>query len=91
MAAIQEYRTRICFFFLSKNRVVQERKELFRNINDDAFFLIKSWPAVIKMISRKKPKTDRRPRNFQIDVVCGGEWQFARLNASVDFAVPALE
>ena len=36
MAAIQEYCTRICF--LSRNGVVQERKELFRNINDDAFF-----------------------------------------------------
>ena len=47
MAAIQEYRTRI---FLSRNEVVQERKELFRNINDDAFFPIKSWPADMKMI-----------------------------------------
>lgn len=48
MAAIQEYCTRICF--LSRNGVVRERKELFRNINDDAFFLIKSWPSDIKMI-----------------------------------------
>ena len=38
------------FFFLSRNEVVQERKELFRNINDDAFFPIKSWPADMKMI-----------------------------------------
>ena len=89
MAAIQEYCTRICF--LSRNGVVQERKELFRNINDDAFFLIKSWPADIKMIFWRKPKTDRRPRNFQIDVVCWGEWLFARLNANVDFAVTGLE
>ena len=29
-------------FFLSRNEVVQERKELFRNINDDTFFPIKS-------------------------------------------------
>ena len=42
--------TYVFFFFLSRNEVVQERKELFRNINDDAFFPVKSWPADIMVI-----------------------------------------
>ena len=40
MATIHECRTRIRF--LSRSEVVQERKELFRIINGDALFPIKS-------------------------------------------------
>ena len=66
MAAIQEYRTRICF--QSRNEVVQERKELLRNINDDAFFSYQILACGYQDYFFEE--TDKRPRNFQIDVVC---------------------
>ena len=48
MAVIHDYLTRTDF--LSRSEVVQGRKELFRIINDDALFPIKSQPDDMKMI-----------------------------------------
>ena len=56
MAALNEYRTRIRL--LSRTEVVNERKELFKVINGDAFFPLKSWPDGIRLTFWKKPIGD---------------------------------
>ena len=56
MAAVNEYRTRIRL--LSRTEVVNERKEVFKVINGDAFFPLKSWPDDIRLTFWQKPIGD---------------------------------
>ena len=43
---------------LCKEEIVQERKELFKFINEDAFFPLSSWPKDMQLIFWKKPMGD---------------------------------
>ena len=43
---------------LCKEEIVQERKELFKFINGDAFFPLSSWPKDMQLIFWKKPMGD---------------------------------
>ena len=47
------------FYFLSRNEVAQERKELFRNINDDAFFLSNPGLRIWRWFFGKIPTGDQ--------------------------------
>ena len=44
---------------LSRQEVVEERKQLFRLLSGDAFFPEKSWPKDIRLIFWKKPMGDK--------------------------------
>ena len=57
MAMISMYREEIRL--LSRQEVVEERKQLFRLLNGDAFFPEKSWPKDIRLIFCKKPMGDK--------------------------------
>ena len=57
MAMISMYREEIRL--LSRQEVVEERKQLFRLLNGDAFFPEKSWPKDIRLIFWKKPMGDK--------------------------------
>lgn len=57
MAMLREYREK--FRYLSRVEVVQERRTLFKAINGDAFFPLKSWPLEMQFIFWKKPMGDR--------------------------------
>ena len=57
MAMISMYREEIRL--LSRQEVVEERKQLFRLLNGDAFFPDKSWPKDTRLIFWKKPKGDK--------------------------------
>ena len=43
---------------LCKEEIVQERKELFKFINGDAFFPLSFWPKDMQLIFWKKPMGD---------------------------------
>ena len=43
---------------LCKEEIVQERKELFKFIDGDAFFPLSSWPKDMQLIFCKKPMGD---------------------------------
>lgn len=57
MSALQEYRETIRY--LSRREVSQERADLFKILNGDAFFPLKSWPKDMKMAFWQKPIGDR--------------------------------
>ena len=57
MAMISLYREEIRL--LSRKEVVEERKQLFRVLNGDAFFPEKSWPNDIPLMFWKKPMGDK--------------------------------
>ena len=57
MSALREYRETIRY--LSKKEVSQERAELFKILNGDAFFPLKTWPDEMKMVFWQKPIGDK--------------------------------
>ena len=57
MSALREYRETIRY--LSKKEVSQERTELFKILNGDAFFPLKIWPDEMKMVFWHKPIGDK--------------------------------
>ena len=57
IAMISMYREEIRL--LSRQEVVEERKQLFRLLNGDAFFPEKSWPKDIRLTFWKKPISDK--------------------------------
>ena len=57
MSAVRLFREEIGL--LGRGELVHARKELFKVINGDAFFPLKSWPRDIQLIFWRKPMTDR--------------------------------
>ena len=56
MATLKLYREEIAL--LSKSEVVEERRQLVRVIDGDAFFPLKRWPKDMRLIFWKKPTGD---------------------------------
>ena len=52
MSTLREYREKIRF--LSRKEVSQERTELFKTLNGDAFFPLRCWPKEMRMIFWQK-------------------------------------
>ena len=70
MAALRLYREERRL--LSKDEVHKRRKELFANINGDAFFKVKTWPQDIQSIFWRKPTGDRD--TFKLALFLKGNW-----------------
>ena len=79
MAMISMYREEIRL--LSRQEVVEERKQLFRLLNGDAFLPEKSWPKDIRLIFWKKPMGDKE--TFKLLLFFHGN-RGAILRSSVD-------
>lgn len=58
MAALRIYREKIRY--LSSREVVQQRREIFRTLNGDAFFPLKRWPEDMRLLFCKKPIGDQK-------------------------------
>ena len=56
MTAVREYRETIRY--LSRSEITQERIELFKVINGDAFFPLKTWPEDMRKTFWNKPIGD---------------------------------
>ena len=57
MSALREYRETIRY--QNRKEVSQERAELFKILNGDAFFPLKTWPDEMKMVFWHKPIGDK--------------------------------
>jgi len=57
MSSPREYRETIRY--LSRKEVSQERADLFKTLNGDAFFPLRSWPKEMKMVFWQKPIGDK--------------------------------
>ena len=57
MSILAEYRYTL--HYLSKREIIQERLELFKDINGNAFFPVKWWPSDMQLTFWKKPIGDR--------------------------------
>ena len=57
MSALREYRETIRY--QNRKEVSQERAELFKILNGDAFFPLKTWPDERKMVFWHKPIGDK--------------------------------
>ena len=58
MAALRMYRERIRY--LSSAEIVEQRREIFRTLNGDAFFPLKRWPDDMRIIFWRKPIGDQQ-------------------------------
>jgi len=72
MASVQLYRER--------------RREIMKIIDGDAFFPLKSWPKVMKLIFLEE--TNERRRNLQARALPGRKWLLARFDPALDRAGP---
>ena len=68
MATLREYRETVRH--LSKSEISEERADLFKTINGDAFFPIKCWPKDLRMAFWRKPIGDRD--TFKMMLFCLG-------------------
>lgn len=57
MSTLAEYRNTLRY--LSKREIIQERLELFKDINENAFFSVKWWPKDMQLTFWKKPIGNR--------------------------------
>jgi len=56
MSTVRLFREEISL--LSRNEVIDSRREVFKSITGDAFFAIKWWPHDIQLIFWRKPISD---------------------------------
>ena len=68
MAALRMYREKIRY--LSSAEIVEQRREIFRTLNGDAFFPLKRWPDDMRIIFWKKPIGDQQM--FKLMLFCIG-------------------
>ena len=68
MAALRMYRERIRY--LSSAEIVEQRREIFRTLNGDAFFPLKRWPDDMRIIFWRKPIGDQQ--TFKLLLFCIG-------------------
>lgn len=68
MAALRMYREKIRY--LSTSEVVQQRREIFKTLNGDAFFPLKRWPEDMRLMFWKKPIGDKQ--TFKLLLFCIG-------------------
>lgn len=57
MSTLAEYRDTLRY--LSRREVTEERLDLFKEINGNAFFPVKWWPSDMQLTFWKKPINDR--------------------------------
>ena len=57
MSALREYHETMRYLF--RKEVSQERVELFKILNGDAFFPLKTWPDEMRMVFWHKPIRDK--------------------------------
>ena len=57
MTTLAEYRNTLRY--LSREELIHERQDLFKDINGNAFFPLKWWPAELQLKFWKKPIGDR--------------------------------
>lgn len=67
MAALRMYRERIRYL---SAEIVEQRREIFRTLNDDAFFPLKTWPDDMRIIFWRKPIGDQQ--TFKLLLFCIG-------------------
>ena len=68
MATLNEYRSK--FGLLRKQEVIAERRELFEDIDGNAFFSLKSWPEEYQRMFWAKPIGDKE--TFKLMLFCLG-------------------
>ena len=56
--------------WLSKQEIVEKRRELFKAINGDAFFPLKDWPKDLRKLFWMKPLSDSE--TFKLMLFCLG-------------------
>jgi len=70
MAALKMYREEV--HLLSKKEVSNRRRELFKDINGNAFFPLKRWPKDIQSIFWRKPMGDMETFRLALFLIGNG-------------------
>ena len=86
MATLKLYRDETVM--LSKEEIVEKRKELFKFINGDAFFPLSSWPRDMQLIFWKRPISDEE--SFKLLLFFIGNGEGAHVDLKVVHARPVL-
>ena len=84
MSTLCEYRERVGH--LSRREVSKERADLFKTMNGDAFFPLKSWPEDLQMAFWQKPIGD----HIQADAILFRGRLFPNLDLRVDSTLTNL-